>query len=53
MSGVTVAGRIEAGNIQIGESVMAIPGGEHGLVKGWNLLFIFYCDLVFNNFYFY
>ncbi|CAG8639712.1 3416_t:CDS:10 [Funneliformis caledonium] len=34
MGGVTVAGRIEAGNIQIGEGVTVIPGGEHGVVKG-------------------
>ncbi|CAI2184591.1 6663_t:CDS:10 [Funneliformis geosporum] len=33
MGGVTVAGRIEAGNIQVGEGVTVIPGGEHGVVK--------------------
>jgi elongation factor 1 alpha-like protein len=53
VSGVTVAGRIEAGTIQIGEDVIAIPGGEHGLVKSKNLLFIRYCSLVFSNFYFF
>ena len=34
MGGITVAGRIEAGTIQIGDDVMVIPGGERGIVKG-------------------
>ncbi|KAG9302906.1 hypothetical protein G9A89_022322 [Geosiphon pyriformis] len=31
--GVSVAGRIEAGTIQIGEQMMVVPGGEYGIVK--------------------
>jgi len=32
-SGVSVAGRIDAGHVQVGEQVVAIPGGEMGIVK--------------------
>jgi translation elongation factor EF-1alpha len=32
-SGVSVAGRIDAGHVQVGEQVVAIPGGEIGVVK--------------------
>jgi translation elongation factor EF-1alpha len=32
-SGVSVAGRIDAGHVQVGEQVVAIPGGEMGVVK--------------------
>lgn len=32
-SGVSVAGRIDAGHVQVGEQVVAIPGGEVGVVK--------------------
>lgn len=32
-SGVSVAGRIDAGHVQVGEQVVAIPGGETGIVK--------------------
>ncbi|CAG8466063.1 3937_t:CDS:10 [Ambispora gerdemannii] len=34
--GVSVAGRIEAGTIQIGEQVLVVPGGEYGTVKDLN-----------------
>ncbi|CAB4437010.1 unnamed protein product [Rhizophagus irregularis] len=34
MGGITVAGKIEAGTIQIGDDVLVIPGGEYGVIKG-------------------
>jgi translation elongation factor EF-1alpha len=41
-SGVSVAGRIDAGHVQVGEQVVAIPGGEIGVIKSkvslWLLL---------------
>ncbi|CAG8580917.1 7997_t:CDS:10, partial [Dentiscutata heterogama] len=33
IAGVTVAGRIESGTIQVGEEIIVIPGGESGVVK--------------------
>ena len=46
MGGITVAGKIEAGTIQVGDDVMVIPGGEHGIIKGMNsCILIFYCKL--------
>lgn len=39
MGGITVAGKIEAGTIQIGDDVLVIPGGEYGVIKGINLIF--------------
>lgn len=32
--GVSVAGRVDAGHIQVGDQVMAVPGGEIGVIKG-------------------
>lgn len=32
--GVSVAGLVDAGHLQIGEQVMVVPGGEYGTVKG-------------------
>lgn len=32
-TGVTVAGRVESGSVQIGETIMAVPGNEIGIVK--------------------
>ncbi|CAG8519580.1 14783_t:CDS:10 [Dentiscutata erythropus] len=33
IAGVTVAGRIESGTVQVGEEIIVIPGGESGVVK--------------------
>ncbi|CAG8609156.1 17331_t:CDS:10, partial [Cetraspora pellucida] len=33
VGGVSVAGRIESGTIQVGEEITVIPGGERGVVK--------------------
>jgi elongation factor 1 alpha-like protein len=32
--GVSVSGRIESGNVQVGDEVMIMPSKEVGLVKG-------------------
>jgi len=32
--GISVAGRVDAGTIQVGETVMVIPGEQTGTVKG-------------------
>jgi translation elongation factor EF-1alpha len=34
MGGITVAGRIEAGTLQIGDQIIVIPGNHHAGVKG-------------------
>jgi elongation factor 1 alpha-like protein len=42
-SGVSVAGRIDAGHVQVGEQIVAIPGGEIGVIKSKvSLILLFY-----------
>ncbi|KAJ2880793.1 hypothetical protein H4R27_004507 [Coemansia aciculifera] len=37
---VSVTGRISQGNVQIGEHVVMVPGGEHGVVKAIDVDFV-------------
>lgn len=37
-SGFTVVGKIEAGSVQCGDRILAMPIGEPATVKGWYLL---------------
>ena len=33
-SGISITGKIEAGNVQIGETVLLLPANEHVSVRG-------------------